>query len=206
MNGYDICKFFKSIYTQLNFAPEIYFKDNEIIFNTGSSFYINSGKILVENDFTNWLKDKNVLISLSDIVELGKVLKKNALEATSDNETFSIRFLTKEGSEKIITFKNNTGNIKEFEKLEKYENQLANEETLPTEYFNDDILELFIKDGKLTTERGQIKLVEIPTDKIKQVKGGEYHIKYSEDKNGQRYVQITSKNNDLELSQLFATI
>lgn len=206
MNAYDICKFFKSIYTQLNFAPEIYFKNNEMIFNTGSSFYINSGKILAKNDFTNWLKNKNVLISVPDIVELGKVLKKNALEANSDNETFSIKFLTKEGNEKTIIFRNNTGDIKQFEKLEKYENQLTNKETLPIEYFNDDILELFIKDGKLTTERGQIKLVEIPTDKIKQVKGGEYYIKYSEDKNGQRYVQITSKNDDLELSQLFATI
>lgn len=206
MSAYDICKFFKSIYTQLNFAPEIYFKDNEMIFNTGSSFYINSGKLLAENDFTDWLKNKNVLISVPDIVELGKVLKKNALEAIFDNDTFSVKFLTKEGNEKTITFKNDTGDIKQFEKLEKYENQLVNEEVLPVEYFNNDILELFIKDDKLTTERSQIKLVEIPTDKIEQVKGGEYHIKYSEDKNGQRYVQITSKNNDLELSQLFITI
>lgn len=213
MEAYNICKFFKSIYTQLNFAPIIYFKDNKMIFETNSPFYINSGELLIQNDFTNWLNNKILSISTADITELGKVLKKNTLETSLNENEMSVKFLTKDGIEKIITFSNLEDNNKtivlnKFEKLDNYRNHLTVEKTLPSEYFNDDILELFLNENnEISLERTSKKLVEVPTDKIEQTKGGDYKIKFSEQTtNGQRYIEITSKNDDLELSQLFATI
>ena len=80
---------------------------------------------------------------------------------------------------------------------------LKNEETLPEKYFDDSILDLFLKDEKITTERTEEKLLEIPTAKIERVKDGDMKISYSGFEGFRRFVMLASENSALLIEKIF---
>jgi hypothetical protein len=206
---YNDFKYFKSIYTQINIDSEAYLigqKDYvELVYDRASSFYILTGKLFGDIELLKWLKTgKTIKVQIANLVDLGKVLKKNVISIQYDDNTFIYEYKAKD-TEEIIKLEFTVCNPPSVTNIA-YTNQFK----LDKKFFESDICEIFNKDGKLTEERTSDKIIEIPTNRILSiVKDGENTICFT-NKNelGQRYVSIISLNNQLgiELCQEFLTI
>lgn len=214
---YPEFKFFKNIYVSLNVSEYCTFRWEEktqkifLSFSNDSNYYLIAGEISGNTEFFNWLKTINggVSISLSSISIISKTLKKNAVSIEFENGNYFIfKYLDKEsGNELSIKLEPN-----------KYDNtidlihyNLSTEFELSNDFLKNEICTIFRnEDGNLTSERTKDKILEIPTARIKSLlKNSKNKLLMSDrDINGNRYVAITSSNDEINLSltQIFKTI
>jgi hypothetical protein len=208
--AYEVVKLFKEVYTSLNNSNEIYLHKN-VIYYPKEEFYIMYGKLKSDNVFTEWSKDKDILLKLEDIDVLRKALKKNVLSLDVTNECLTVRYTDKDNNEIIFNCENKI--IEKYQdvitKVEEIENRLEKRFDITQDYFDEEIILLFEDvEGNMTAERNDNKIIEIASKRVKSyIRNSFYSLDYSlRDENKRRYVSLNSENDFLKLSQIFVTI
>jgi len=212
---FEIVKYFKSIYTTINNKTEKLLISNNYFYYEADPHFLMFGKMINQenNVFLNWSNDKIFDLNFKDVDNLRSCLKKNVVSVDLDNTKFVLKYKDKEeveqdflcskkeisDSDKIIINKINI--IKSL-----FKNQAL---FAYNDFINKEIIELYIKeDGTVSEERSADKIIEIPFKRVQSlIKDSDIIVKFSnKDDEGKRYVMITSSNDLLELSQIFATI
>lgn len=215
---YPEFKYFKSIYTQINIANEVYLSGEDdlvrLYFSKDSDFYLISGKITAETEFCRWLKKygKTIKASLEDLILIGKTLKKNAASIEYTENYFKFSIINSDSCETTdILFKEEELPKELKSQIKNFSKKLSVEEELTESYFLDDICTVYLDTSKkITQNRTSVKIIDIPTARIKSlIKDSKKELLFSEiQENGQRFVAIKSSNEELqlELEQFFITI
>jgi len=208
---FEVVKYFKSIYTAVNMADEFYIADNKIIYKA-NSFFIIYGELQNQenNPFIQWVNGKTTVVKLSDLNSVRECLKKNVKSIETDKDKFLLKYTDKDGNEKefLCSNKINAEYQPVTEKIHNIQKSLTSEFKIDSKLFEEELLIVYLDGHNITTERTENKIVEIPSKRILSLqKGSETYLKISEkDTDGKRFVQISSKNELLELAQIFATI
>lgn len=221
---YDDFKFWKDIYVPLNVAPKmiLYSKGENIgvIFETDSPFYKMFGEIGGVSQFKDWiLSGKIAILETEKIITLGKMKKKDVVDVSYDELSFSFKYLNEDGEEETIHIMDHSSShvVKNIiEKEKDINSKLKYSNNIPTSIFDEDIIELYLdSSNNTTTSKSEIKLLEIPSKKVLSAhkKSIEYTVKFNDFENNIRYVSIKSdilvdekKDKHLYLEQMFATI
>lgn len=204
---YKEFKFFKNIYTKINFSPSIIFEGEngsvKMYFERTSKYSISYGELFGCSQFTKWLKDHSarVQIKTEDLVEIAKCLKKNAKLVEFTDEYFKFEFLTKDETLKTVVLnKLDKTNI-----IKKVDFDFSFEIT--NEFFTSEIFEIFFNGVKIIDQKTPEKIFEYPIGKVNSIiKGCNATIHFTKMIDDQRYVEISSGNEDLKLIQRFLTI
>lgn len=212
---FEVIKYFKEIYTTINFTDTIYFVDMNFYY-IGDLHYILHGELFKENEnaFTNWVKEGGkFFLRMDHVSRVKECLKKNILSLDITKDTFSLKYKNKDGNEEEFLCKKIDGGDSFFEKIiektTKIRSLLIYKGDLPFNYFDDkEILELYLKDNKIVEERTTDKLIEIPVKRIISIlKSNVHSIRFSDClDSGKRYTEITGNNKYVRLRQIFATI
>lgn len=219
-NLYNEFKAFKNIYTSINISEGVYFLANNLgginlLFSQDSVFYSLFGEWRVDTEFSKWLQHEKycVYFELSEINQISKCLKKNAVSVEFEGRTCKFEFNDKDGN--LVVIKKGPINLQVQKSIEariSQYNQIPMKTVfLEDKYFEDDIFEVFLKDEKeVALERTDDKLLEIPSDRIKsKIKNSNATISFSElTRLNNRYVKLsfTSEELSLTLNQMFLTI
>jgi hypothetical protein len=211
---FEVVKYFKSIYTTVNNKTESLLFSNKRFYYESNPHFLMFGNLKDQetNTFLEWSKGKNFKLKLSDVDSLRGCLKKNVVEINVDNN-FSFKYKDKDEkdmeflcSESILS----ADNEKLIDKISKIESLLIHSSSLKYDDFvNKEIIEIYLKeDGTVVEERTSDKIVEIPFKRVQSItKDSDIIVKFSDkDSEGKRYVEFSSSNELLELSQIFATI
>ena len=206
----EIFKYVKTLSPMINKFGEIRIKGNNgkaVIYFDSSPFYILSGELLEDNKLTSWLKDKQTKLSLEDLKRLSKVLKKSMKEVEYDDEKFSFVF-TEDDVDFTISLVNEQFDIPEETKIKNIDEKLSNELSVGPEEFTKNVFQIFEKDGKFTTEESEDKIFEMPSKKILSLvkQHGNATIKFSNLENEFRYISISTENELVKFTEIFAVI
>jgi hypothetical protein len=209
---FEVIKYFKSIYTAINNDDEIYITNNKIVYRA-NPFYILYGELQNDesNEFLKWIKDKSATIKISDLNELRVCLKKNVKNVVFDDKRFRVEYENKDSIPLEFLCSNEIN--KEYDLIVKKINditkQYIKEYSIEDSLFNEELFIAYLdKDLNITLDRTENKVVEIPGKRILSLqKNSEKFLKISEkSEEGKRFVEISSKSDLLNLSQIFATI
>lgn len=210
---YDEFKMWKETYTTLNVCKKIIFfaedKKIKMLFDCDTSFYKLEGYLNYYNDFYCWLMLGHVaVVNIEDIVELGKVLKKNALEAEGSDLHFKYRYLDKDGNEKTKYFMDASSSVTVSDLIEGSK-QVLSQLKYSQEYTNvalDNTHILSVSNGVGS------KILETPLKTLIPVHkkiGNNFTVSWSDTRDdGIRYVSVYENDEakKVELTQIFATI
>ena len=137
-------------------------------------------------------------------------LKKNIKSITFDDYKFVIRYSNKEDEDEEFICSNRNYVLFDqiVEKIDSLTPKLASEIKLDEKIFKENELIIYLKDNKITEERTENKLIEVPVKKVLSLqKNSDIFFRYTDkDSYGKRYIEISSKSDQLILKQLFATI
>jgi hypothetical protein len=210
---FEVVKYFKDIYTNINQSEEIFFKGNKFFYKTGPHFLLHGELVKTEsNVFVNWISDMtSVKISTKDMDELRNCLKKNIISLDVTKTEFKLTYKDREGNEKVFLCSETPD--KSFDtivsKIDLISGELPEKEALDRAKIDSlEILELYLKEGRSTESRTDDKLIEIPVKRIVSLmKESDYFIRFSnKNDQGRRYVEISSSNAEMSMNQIFATI
>lgn len=217
---YEEFKYFKGIYTKINLANSIQLigskEENRvnIIFVRDSSFSHLFGQLKGETQFLNWIKDgnKTVHLLMSDIISLGKILKKNVVEISFDDKIFIFNYIDSENNSKSLVIEKDSEEESKIIKKAFFdlEYKFNKKEEIPEDFLKSDIIEIF-KDGEnISKVRNKDKIIEIPKARLNSlIKDEKVFIEYSgKDDIGSRLVSLSSSSEKLglELHETFRTI
>lgn len=211
---FEVVKYFKSIYTTINNKTEkLLFAGTDFYYESNSHFLmLGSLKDQENNEFIKWSKDKNFEIKFSDIDSLRNCLKKNVVDLSFDTD-FLFKYKDKEENDREFLCSETTLSLQDqglINKINTIKSLLINSTELNYgDFVNKEIIELYLnEDGSVSEERSSDKIIEIPFKRVQSViKDSNITVKFSDkDDEGKRYVEFTSSNDLLELSQIFATI
>jgi sporulation protein YlmC with PRC-barrel domain len=211
---FEVVKYFKSIYTTINNKTEKLLFAGSTFYYEGNSHFLMFGRLKDQenNDFIKWSKDKNFEIKFSDVDSLRNCLKKNVVDLNFDTD-FLFKYKDKEDNDREFLCSDvflSEQNKNLVNKINTIESLLTHSTSLKYDDFvNKEIIELYLNEnGTVSEERSSDKIVEIPFKRVQSItKDSDIIVKFSDkDEEGKRYVEFSSSNELLELSQIFATI
>jgi hypothetical protein len=217
---FEVVKYFKSIYTTINFnnKDRVYlkgFNDHAKVYYDTESHYLLHGKLFNDgnNEFLNWMNGKNIMLELNDVKAFRECLKKNVVELTTTETEFRFEYLNKE--EKTEFFVCSTANINNpyesvVDKIQSIDTMLSNTFDVDGSYFTNEITKLYQDgDNGITNSRNENKIFEFPSKRLMSLQkdADKHQIRLSDiDDDEKRYIEITSSNSYISLSQIFAII
>jgi mevalonate kinase len=210
---FEVVKYFKDIYTNMNQSEEVFFKGKRFFYKNNPHFLLH-GELLGDdnNVFVNWIsKTKSVKVRIKDMDELRNCLKKNIVSLDISEKEFKLTYKDREEVQKVFLCSEEDESIMDqtIDKIETISKELKGKEKLDSSKIDSlEILELYSDGQKLLESRTDDKIIEIPVKRIVSLmKESEYSIRFSnKNEQGRRYVEISSQNQDLSMSQIFATI
>jgi hypothetical protein len=231
---FEVVKYFKSIYTFINIKDEILLIGNETninIYYTPDKFFVIHGVLFNNNsnEFLKWIKNKRVILNLSVISNLKECLKKNVINLIIDDQNFKLEYTNKDGLPEIfvcsvldndkipLDFKNS------IEKINYVEKKLGEELPINSSLFENEITEIYLTEGSnlnSTSVESENKIFELPSKRIIsllknadsysiKISGNDlgYDIKIEENSPSiKQFIEISSSNDLIKLSQIFAII
>ena len=211
---YEEFKYFKNIYTKINFADKISLigdsKNNRVLihFLDVSEFTILVGYLYGDTRFLNWLKDGNKRVSgnFQHFIDIGKTLKKNVDSIEWCNDYFYFYYKNKE--ELMCTFMMKPDSTISSPKI--LETEFKKEFEVGDNFLKSDILQIFENGNEISETKTINKIIEIPRERVYSlIKNEKLFLSFTEkDKDDTRIIKLHSKSNDLnlELIQYFRTI
>jgi len=212
---FEVVKYFKNIYTTINFAEVVYFIDTSFYY-LGEQHYILHGELFTKenNAFLEWLKKGGKLFMyMTQVRLLTECLKKNIISLDITDDSFSLKFKDKnDNPREFLCERLKEGDTffdKVVDKTKMIRSKLSFKRDLPSNYFDGkELLEVYLKNGDIVDDRTSDKLIEIPVKRILSILKSNIHsIRFSNRlDNGRRYIEITGNNKFVRLHQIFATI
>lgn len=209
---YEAVKLFKDIYTPINNGARVHFEGLDFYYEASPHFLLH-GRLAERGDpFTTWLSTgKKATVSMADADDLRECLKKNVVSLEATDSEFRLGYKDKEGNDKVFLCpalaESPVSDV--IAKVARITAEMKNSTDLTEQSVNGrEILELYVRDGDVTTERTQDKIIEIPVKRaISMLRNSTYSVRYSDrNADGRRYVRLTSANDALTMHQIFATI
>lgn len=211
---YEEFKYFKNIYTKINFADRISLigdsKNNRVLihFLDISEFTVLVGYLYGDTQFLKWLKngDKHVSGKFQHFIDLGKTLKKNVDSVGWCDDYFYFYYKNKE--DLMCTFMMKLDSTISSPKI--LETEFEKEFEICDDFLKSDILQIFESDGKISEVKTTNKIIEIPKARVYSlIKNEKLFLNFTEkDEEETRIIKLRSKSDDLnlELVQYFRTI
>jgi hypothetical protein len=232
---FEVVKYFKSIYTFINIKNEILLigtNNNIKIYYTSDKFFIIHGILFnnSSNEFLKWIKNKNIVLNLSTISNLKECLKKNVISLNTDDQNFKLEYKNKDNvSETFICSVINDDKIpldfkSSIAKINYVEKELGEELPINKSLFENEITEIYLTEGSNlnnTNTESENKIFELPSKRILSLlkSADNYSIKISgndidpevkieenSDTGIKQFIEISSSNDLIKLSQIFAII
>jgi hypothetical protein len=220
---FEVVKYFKSIYSVLNIniQDDIYISgngDHINIYYKPNKFFLIYGKIknVKSNEFLNWISGKNILLNISSIFELKECLKKNVISLEKDNNNFNIKYRDKNNLEKNFICSNLNDTPIEFNnlinKIILLNKEFGKELLLDSSLFKNEITELYYSGSSdLNENTDQLdKIFELPSRRILSLlkDATTYSMRITDETtmDTKKFIEISSSNDLIKLSQIFAII
>jgi len=218
---FEVVKYFKSIYTFINIKDDIFLSggSNYIEINyTPDQFFIIYGQLKNDksNEFLKWINHKNIELNIKEIANLKECLKKNVISLDMDDNKFELKYKDKDGIEKIFLCSVIEVASLKFEesilKIRDINKELGKEIPIDKSIFNNEITEIYLTHGSNPneTKNYESKVFELPSKRIVALlkDATNFYMRISGDRidNNKQFIEISSSNDLIKLSQIFAII
>jgi hypothetical protein len=215
---FEVVKYFKSIYPIINIKDKVFITNDKSgyaeFYYTVDQFYMMHGRLYKNKDsniFLDWIGNKDFIIDLKSMSKIKESLKKNIISADIDESTFRINYTDKDGSAQSFVCSTTDSIDSEFksvvEKINLLNKELGSDIELDKSVFSDEITEIYMAEG--STSSSQEKVFELPSKRILSlIKNANKHIMRisGELPNGKKLIEISSENDFVRLSEIFAII